>query len=106
MQGPVSGVLRNSRHSVHFTREFPIEDGGLEPDCPAGLFCEECLRIEVDGFFESFAESRIPLGTDESPASFLARQIGLIVVPLQFGRADSELLSEELATDPIETTVN
>lgn len=46
---------------------FPTEDGGLEPDYLVGLFCEECLRVEVDGLCESFVQSRIPLGADESP---------------------------------------
>jgi hypothetical protein len=85
---------------------FPTEDGALEPDCLAGLFCEECLRIEVDGLCESFAQSRIPLGADESSKGFLARQIGFIVVPILFSQRESELMFEELATDGIETAVN
>ncbi len=30
---------------------FPTEHGGLEPDCIVGLFCEECLRKQVDDTF-------------------------------------------------------
>jgi hypothetical protein len=53
-----------------------------------------------------FAQSRIPLGRDESPKGFLARQMGFKVVPLCFSRQESQLLSEELTTDGIEMVVN
>lgn len=72
----------------------------------AGLFCESCLRLEIESYCHAFEQARIPLGEDESPEGFLCRQIGFTVVPLMFGQEEAKVLIDELETDWLECPVN
>ena len=76
------------------------------PDSLVGLFCESCLRLEIDGFHDAFAQTKIALGSDESPDGFFCRQIGFAVVPLMFSKEEAEVLIGELDTDWLERAVN
>src|SRR6202007_3321554 len=71
---------------------FLNESGELEPDCMAALFCDDCLKLEIDDNFGALAQNRLPVGTDESAKDFLSRQIGFLVVPLALEQKESELL--------------
>ena len=72
----------------------------------AGLFCETCLKLEINEYFDSIAQSKEPLGTDESSDGFLCRQIGFTVVPLMLSENESKLLVEEIEADWLEALVN
>jgi hypothetical protein len=85
---------------------FPNEARQLEPDCMAGLFCEPCLKLEINEYFAAFAQSELPLGSDESTESCLCRQIGFAVVPLALSEEESKLLIEEIEADWHEAMVN
>lgn len=85
---------------------FPNQSRQLEPDCIAGLFCEACLKIEINEYFKAFAQSDLPLGSDESTERCLCRQIGFAVVPLSLSVEESKLLVEEIEVDWLEATVN
>ena len=80
--------------------------GQLEPDCLVGLLCDACLRLEIDGVLDGFAQSGTPVGLHESPDRCLLRQVGFAVVPLAFSQRESQLLVEELGTDVLDTPVN
>ena len=80
--------------------------GHLEPDCMAALFCEACLKIEIDENFGALAQEKLPVGTDESAKDFLSRQIGFLVVPLNLAQKESELLIEELKGNWLDVAVN
>jgi hypothetical protein len=45
---------------------YPNESRELEPDCNASLFCEECLRITINDYLDSFGQNKLPLGIEES----------------------------------------
>ena len=85
---------------------FPNEFREFEPDCMTGLFCEECLKIEIREYFVAMAQSNQPLGKDESSEGFLCRQIAFTVVPLMLAECESRLLIEEIEADWLETMVN
>lgn len=85
---------------------FPSESRELEPDCMAGLFCEACLKLEINDYFEDFIQKDVPLGCDESSEGFFCRQIGFTVVPLMLSKEESELLVEEIKSDWLEAMVN
>jgi hypothetical protein len=85
---------------------FPNEIGDLVPDTLAGLFCEACLRLEVESYYDAFGQAKLPLGEDESPDGFLCRQIGFTVLPLMFSQEEAEVLIDELDTDWLECPVN
>jgi hypothetical protein len=71
-----------------------------------GLFCEACLTLELREYFVAIAQSNEPLGSDESTAGFLCRQIAFTVVPLMLAERESRLLIEEIEADWLETMVN
>ena len=85
---------------------FPTESRRFEPACMTGLFCEACLKLEINEYFAAFAQTNLPLGSDESTESCLCRQIGFAVVPLALSEEESKLLVEEIAVDWLESTVN
>jgi hypothetical protein len=85
---------------------FLNESGELEPDCMAALFCDVCLKLEIDDNFGALAQNRLPVGTDESAKDFLSRQIGFLVVPLILERKESDLLVEEIQSNWLEAMVN
>ena len=85
---------------------FPNELRELEPDCMTGLFCEKCLKLEINEYFDAMPQSNEPLGSDESTEGFLCRQIGFTVVPLMLAESESKLLVEEIEVDWLEATVN
>jgi hypothetical protein len=85
---------------------FPNESRELEPDCMTGLFCEACLQLEIQNYFDAFTQSEVSLGADESCESFLCRQIGFTVVPLMLCEEESKLLIEEIEADWLEALVN
>jgi hypothetical protein len=72
----------------------------------AGLFCEACLKVEINEYFDAFAQNREPLEIDESTDGYLCRQIGFTVVPLTLSENGSKLLVEEIETDWLEAIVN
>jgi hypothetical protein len=72
----------------------------------AGRFCESCLRLELENYYESFRQAKEPLGKDESPDGFLCRQIGFAVVPLVFGQEEAKVMVDELNSDWLECAVN
>lgn len=76
------------------------------PDSMAGLFCESCLKLEINNYYQSFAQAKLPLGLDESPEGFLCRQIGFVVVPLMLTENESKLLVDEIESDWLEAVVN
>ena len=84
----------------------PTDNGSLEPDCLVGLFCDSCLRMELNELSDGFAQSSIPVGVDESPDLCRCRQIGFAVIPLLFSQREAELLIDELRTDGVEMAVN
>ena len=84
---------------------FPNESRQLEPDCTAALFCEACLKLEINEYVAAFAQSNLPLGRDESTESCLCRQIGFAVVPLALSEEESKLLVEEIEADWLEVKV-
>ncbi|MGC1300123.1 MAG: hypothetical protein WA869_34285 [Alloacidobacterium sp.] len=86
--------------------QFPNDARELEPDCMAGLFCESCLKLEIDNYFQSFTQAKLPLGIDESTESFLSRQVGFVIVPLILSEEESKLLVDEIESDWLECTVN
>jgi hypothetical protein len=85
---------------------FPNQSRDLEPDCLTGLFCEACLKLEINEYFAAFAQTSLPLGSDESTERCLCRQIGFTVVPLALSAEESKLLVEEIEVDWLEATVN
>jgi hypothetical protein len=85
---------------------FPNGSRQLEPDCMTGLFCEACLKLEINEYFAAFAQNNLPLGNDESTDSCLCRQIGFAVVPLALSDEESKLLVEEIEADWLEAMVN
>ncbi|MGD0941026.1 MAG: hypothetical protein ABR905_15065 [Terracidiphilus sp.] len=85
---------------------FPNQSRELEPDCMTGLFCETCLKLEINEYFAAFAQNNIPLGSDESTERCLCRQVGFAVVPLMFSREEAKLLIDELDTDWLASAVN
>jgi hypothetical protein len=85
---------------------FPNESRELEPDCTAGLVCEECLRNAINNHLDGFAQAKLPLGTDESAEGFLCRQIGFAVVPLILAEKESGLLVDEIESDWLDAMVN
>ena len=85
---------------------FPNENGDLVPDSMACLFCESCLRLEIENYYDAFEQAKIPLGKDESPDGFLCRQIGFAVVPVLFSQEEAKVLIDELDTDWLECAVN
>jgi len=85
---------------------FPNESRVFEPDCMAGLFCEACLKFEINEYFDAIAQNQEPLGSDESTEGFLCRQIGFTVVPLMLSESESKLLVEEIEADWLEAMVN
>jgi len=86
--------------------KFPNEIGQLVPETLAGLFCESCLRLEIENYYESFRQAEEPLGKDESPAGFLCRQIGFAVVPLFFGADEANAMIDEFNSEWLECAVN
>lgn len=85
---------------------FQNESRQLEPDCMAGLFCEACLKLEINDYFAAFAQNDLPLGSDESAEGCLCRQIGFAVVLLVLSEEESKLLVEEIEADWLEAMVN
>jgi hypothetical protein len=83
---------------------YPNESGNLEPACAAGLFCESCIRQEIDDYFESFAQNAQPVGADETSDEYLCRELGFTVLPLMLSGKDSKLLAEEINSDSLRTT--
>ena len=81
---------------------LPTATGELEPDCLVGLFCDECLRLALEGVFDGLTQSTIPVGSNESPDRCLLRQAGFAVVPLVVNQRESELMIEELRTEILE----
>ena len=86
--------------------QFQNDASELESDCMAGLFCESCLRLEIDNYLQSFNQTKLPLGIDESTERFLCRQVGFAVVPLMLSEEESKLLVDEIESDWLERTVN
>lgn len=72
----------------------------------AALFCEPCLKREIDENYGALAQNMIPIGSDESANDFLSRQIGFLVVPLTLRPEESDLLVDEIRSDWLEATVN
>ena len=70
---------------------YPNESRELEPDCNAGLFCEKCLRIVINDRLGALAESKRPLGMDESAEAFLCRQNWTSCNPVLLDEKESEL---------------
>lgn len=85
---------------------FPNQSRELEPDCMTGLFCEACLKLEINEYFAAFAQINLPLEGDESTERCLCRQIGFAVVPLMFSQEEVKLLINELEADWLESVVN
>lgn len=85
---------------------FPNKSRELEPDCMTGLFCEACLKLEINEYFTAFAQNNLPLGNDESTEGCVYRQIGFAVVPLALSEEESKLLVEEIEVDWLEATIN
>ena len=79
--------------------KFLTENGNLEPDCLVGLFCESCLRLQIEDLFAGFSQSERPVSPNETPDSCFCRQVGFVVVPIEFGERESQLLIEELGLD-------
>jgi hypothetical protein len=71
----------------------------------AGLFCESCLRLEIEEYYDAFGQAKIPLGEDESPKGFFCRQVGFAVVPLTLSKEEADVLVDELDTDWLECAV-
>jgi len=80
---------------------LPNESGTLGPDCLVELLCPSCLRLEIDDFYEGFAQSGIPVGTDETPDVHIRRQMGFAVVPLMFSEREVGFLIDELRTNGV-----
>jgi hypothetical protein len=85
---------------------FPNEIGDLVPDTLAGLFCESCLRLDIESYYDAFEQAKLPFGKDESPNGFLCRQIGFAVVPLMFGEEEAKIMIDELNSDWLECAVD
>jgi hypothetical protein len=86
--------------------KLPTEGGTLEPDHLVELLCLGCLRLEIDDFYEGFAQSSIPVGADETPDVRVRRQIGYAVVPLMLSERESQLLIDGLRTNGFETALS
>lgn len=84
----------------------PNKDRRLVPECIAFLLCDVCIKIQMDNFHAALGQARIPLEDDETDDRFLARQLGVLVIPLSISRTESELLIEELETSGLECVVN
>ena len=85
---------------------FPNESRHLELDCMAGLFCDVCLRREIDNYLAAFPQNSLPLGNDESTERCLCRQIGFAVVPITLNEKESALLAREIEGNWREVIVN
>ena len=85
---------------------FLMEDGSLEPDCLIGLFCEACLRLQIDDLLVELSQTKAPAGSNETPDSSICRQVGFVVVPIKFSERESQLLIDELGVENCETIVN
>jgi len=72
----------------------------------AALFCEHCLKLEINDNFGALAQNELQVGADESAKDFLSRQIGFLVLPFALAQKESELLVEEIQNDWLEATVN
>ena len=83
---------------------YPNDFGDLEPACAVGLFCESCIRQEIDDYFESFAQNAQPVGADETSHEYLSRELGFAVLPLMLSGKESKLLAEEINSDSLKTT--
>ncbi len=86
--------------------QFPDESGDLAPDTLVGLFCESCLKLEIEGYYDAFEQAKLPFGKDESPNGFLCRQIGFAVVPLILGDEEAKVIIDELNSDWVECEVS
>lgn len=60
----------------------------------------------MDNFHGALGQTKIPLEDDETDDRFLARQLGVLVIPLLISRTESKLLIEELETSGLECVVN
>lgn len=54
---------------------FPNQSQELEPDCVTGLFCEACLKLDINEYFAAFAQTNLPLGSNESAERRLADRL-------------------------------
>jgi hypothetical protein len=86
--------------------KFLTENGSLEPDCLVGLFCESCLRLQIEDLFAGFSQSKTPVSPNETPDRCLCRQVGFVVVPIEFGHTESQLLIDELGLDSCVTVAD
>jgi len=86
--------------------QFPNEIGDLVPDTLVGLFCEPCLKLEIESYYAAFEQAKLPFGKDESPNGFLCRQIGFAVVPLIFGDEETKVMIDELNSEWLECAVH
>lgn len=84
----------------------PTEDDDLEPDCVVSLICQSCLRPEMDDLCNGFAQSALPVTSNESPSRCLCRQVGFAILPLTFRQRESGLLIDELNVDCIESATS
>ena len=86
--------------------QFPDEKRDLVPDIMAGLFCESCLRFEIESYYDAFEQAKTPLGENESPDGFFCRQVGFAVVPMTLSHEEAQVLIDEFDTDWLECEVN
>ena len=84
---------------------YPNESRNLESTCGVGLFCESCIKLEINDYFESFAQNNEPVGPDETTEDYLCREFGFVVLPLMLSEKESKLLAEEIISDSLKTSV-
>jgi hypothetical protein len=85
---------------------YPNEQRVLEPACAVGLFCEACIKLEINDYFESFAQNGEAVGHDETSEEYLCRELGFAVLPLMLSGKEKGLFAEEIISDPFKSLVN
>jgi hypothetical protein len=84
----------------------PDIDRRLVPECITFLLCDVCIKNQMDKFHDGLVQAKIPLCDDETNDRFLARQLGVLVIPLSISRTESKLMIQELQADGLECVAN
>lgn len=85
---------------------YPNEEHNLESACVVGLFCESCIKLEINDYFDSFAQNSEPVGPDETSEEYLSREFSFAVLPLMLSEIESSLLAHEIVSDSMKTAIN
>jgi len=70
------------------------------------LLCRDCLGEELSDFHESLGQVQEPVTESESQDKSLARDYGLLVVPLDLSKDEADQLIAELRTSGINRTTH